>query len=141
MLTIIKIPSAILREISKPVETFDPRVKALTDIMKTLCTESLGIGLSAIQLGIPSQIMIISEDGKDFKVICNPKILKEYGSCIMQEGCLSMPGVFINKKRAKSVIVCYKDMDGRDREELLDGKLARCFQHEFGHFQGLLMDD
>lgn len=142
MLKILIAPNPILREVSTPIEVFDSGLKDLANTMIRLTKETgSGIGLSLVQIGIPKQMMILSEDKINFTVICNPVTIESSGSCLMREGCLSQPGEQRSKWRASEVEITYQDLDGNRLGAKLTGLAARVYLHEFSHFQGLLMTD
>ena len=99
-----------------------------------------GVGLAAPQVGINEQIFV-ADIGEGPMAIINPKISKLRGSEIMEEGCLSIPGVLVNMKRPAKIFVSYTDENNNKIEREFDGLLARVIQHETDHLRGKLIID
>lgn len=106
----------------------------IQDLKDTL-HNSTGVGISAIQIGIPLQICIIHINGQD-KVLINPKITKTRGEVTYREGCLSAPGVYTEVKRFQKVWIDYLDETGKQRELAEGGLCSVIAQHELDHFNG-----
>jgi peptide deformylase len=153
ILPILEAPDARLRNISSPVETIDGELQALIDDMLETMYDAPGIGLAAIQVGVPKRLLVIDlqepesdeEDAPPVKrpmVFINPRILEESPEhSVYNEGCLSVPDQFAEVERPASVRASWMDRDGRIREETLDGLLATCLQHEMDHLEGVLFID
>lgn len=153
ILPILEAPDPRLRTISTPVEEIDDALQQLIDDMFETMYAAPGIGLAAIQVGVPKRLLVIDlqepesdEEGapavKRPMVFINPRILD--GSpelSIYNEGCLSVPDQFAEVERPATVRVSWMDRDGRIREETLDGLLATCIQHEMDHLEGVLFID
>lgn len=151
ILPILETPDPRLRTISTPVEAIDDDLQRLIDDMFDTMYDAPGIGLAAIQVGVPKRILVIDlqepeeEGGEPVKhplVFINPQILdgsKEQS--VYQEGCLSVPEQFAEVERPASVRASWMDRDGRIREERIDGMLATCLQHEMDHLEGVLFID
>ena len=129
-----------LRAKSKPVKEAGPVERMLIAAMFETMQGHKGIGLAAPQVGINEQIFVI-DTGKDAFAVINPKILKAAGGEEMEEGCLSIPYVQVNIKRAKSVEVEFTNENDRKVRAKLSGLAARVFQHENDHLQGKLIID
>ncbi len=99
-----------------------------------------GVGLAAPQVGINEQIFVV-DTGKEVFAAINPKIIKTAGSEVMEEGCLSIPRVLVDVKRAKTVWVEFTDQENRQVRAQLNGLVAKVFLHEYDHLQGKLILD
>ena len=161
---IIEVPDPRLKIVSEPVkpEEFNDELRTLVADMFETMYKAPGIGLAAIQVGVPKRVLVIDlqetdedadpvegEDGverqpviNDPRVFINPVIidpaeeLKTYN-----EGCLSVPEIFADVDRPATCTVKYQDLDGREHTENLDGLLATCLQHEMDHLEGILFID
>ncbi|HEU5398517.1 MAG TPA: peptide deformylase, partial [Gammaproteobacteria bacterium] len=102
-----------------------------------------GIGLAATQVGVDQRLIVVdvSDKGDEPQVFINPELLAREGSEVMQEGCLSVPGVYEEVERAERVRVRALDPDGKTMEFDADGLLAVCIQHEIDHLNGKLFVD
>ena len=151
---IFETPDAILRQISKPVETFDDELKTLVADMFETMYAAPGIGLAAVQVGVSIRLLVIDlqepkdpEDPesplvKDPRVFINPEILETSETTRpYQEGCLSVPDQYAEVLRPDRVRARWLDRDGKQREEWIDGLLAVCLQHEIDHLNGILFID
>ncbi len=143
---IIIIPDKRLRLVSDPVKTVDAEVRALVDDMFETMYDAPGVGLAAIQLGVPKRIVTVDtakkDDPKAPQVFINPEVVwtsDEKG--IYEEGCLSIPEYYEEVERPAQVKVRYMDLDGKAREVEADGLLANVLQHEIDHINGVLFID
>lgn len=121
-----------------------PNFRAIVDEMAELMRDENGVGLAAIQVGMPLNFFVYddSEDGDDPRVLVNPVIVQESKECeIAEEGCLSFPGVYFEVERPSAVKVRGLDIDGKEIEIVADGFLARIFQHEIDHLRGVVILD
>ncbi len=151
ILPILETPDPRLRTISTPVEAIDDDLQRLIDDMFETMYDAPGIGLAAIQVGVPKRVLVIDlqepeeEEGEPVKrpmVFINPHILD--GSeeiTVYNEGCLSVPEQFAEVERPASIRASWMDRDGRIREERIEGLLATCLQHEMDHLEGVLFID
>jgi peptide deformylase len=145
-LPIIILPDPILRKISDPVESIDSAVVKLMDDMLETMYDAPGIGLAAIQVGVPKRILVIdaSDEGEPRQPIAmaNPEIIA-LGSTtrLYEEGCLSIPEVLVEIERPETVTVRYIDRHGKQQELAADGLLATAIQHELDHLDGHLIID
>ncbi|WP_439542394.1 peptide deformylase [Hyphomicrobium sp.] len=144
-LPIVKLPDPILRQTSTPVERVDGEVLKLADDMLDTMYDAPGIGLAAVQVGVPKRLIVldVSEtDEPDPLVLFNPEI-KSLGAetRIHEEGCLSIPDYHIEIERPASLVVGYIDRDGKPRELAAEGLLATAIQHEIDHLNGKLIID
>ncbi len=143
---IVLLPDPILRQVSKPVDMIDASLKQLvTDMFETMY-DAPGVGLAAIQVGIPLRIVVLDVAEKDAEkqpiAMINPTIVKlSDEKRIYEEGCLSLPDVHIEIERPALVTVTYQDIDGKTHEREVDGLLATAVQHEVDHLDGRLIVD
>jgi peptide deformylase len=142
-LPIIEFPDPRLRTIAKPVEQFDAPLRQLVDDMFETMYAAPGIGLAATQVNIHQRLLVldVSEDHTRPMVFINPEILRAEGHQVYQEGCLSVPGIFADVKRAERVSVRALDRDGQPFELEAEGLLAVCIQHEMDHLAGKVFVD
>jgi peptide deformylase len=134
------LPDPCLRAKSKPVKDVGARERILINSLFMAMKEHKGIGLAAPQVGINEQIFVV-DTGKETFAVVNPKILQASGSDMMEEGCLSIPGILVNVKRPKIVLVEFTDEYNRTVSAQLSGLAAKVFQHENDHLQGKLIID
>jgi len=142
-LPILEFPDPRLRTVAKPVESVDDTLRALVDDMFETMYAAPGIGLAATQVDVHQRLLVldVSEDQSRPMVFINPEILSAEGHQVYQEGCLSVPGIYADVKRANSVRVKALDRDGKDFEIEADGLLAVCIQHEMDHLAGKVFVD
>ena len=142
-LPILEFPDPRLRTIAKPVERVDEALRGLIDDMFETMYAAPGIGLAATQVNIHQQLLVldVSEDHGQPMVFINPQILRAEGHQVYQEGCLSVPGIFADVKRAEKVAVRALDRDGNPFELEAEGLLAVCIQHEMDHLAGKVFVD
>ena len=139
-------PNQILRQISKPVEKVGKEEQQLMDDMLETMYDANGIGLAAIQIGIPKRIIVmdISKDKnkKEPRYFVNPIIKnKDTIKSTYEEGCLSVPDQFAEIDRPNKCTVEYLDYNGKKKVLDADGLLATCLQHEMDHLEGILFID
>jgi peptide deformylase len=142
-LSIIELPDERLRSVSSPVEQFDSQLASLVvDLRDTLAKEG-GIGISAPQLGVLSQVVLINvpDDGLGEIVYVNPQILARSSWGFVQESCLSVPGISGLVFRATNITVSAYDALGNPFETQVTGMHAVCLQHEIDHLEGTLFVD
>ena len=144
--TIITEPSKLLRQISKPVNSVGKEEQKLMDDMLETMYAANGIGLAAIQIGIPKRIIVIDlnrdEIQKNPMYFVNPVIKnKDPLKATYEEGCLSVPNQFAEVDRPSKCEVEYLDYDGNKKLLKADGLLATCIQHEMDHLEGILFID
>ncbi|OGX18668.1 MAG: peptide deformylase [Omnitrophica WOR_2 bacterium RBG_13_44_8b] len=130
----------VLRKKARPVKQVNDEMRNILNQMSRIMYESSGIGLAAPQVGINASMVVVDAGSGLYKLI-NPKILKKQGSGVMEEGCLSVPGVCIKIKRAKKVLIKALDDTGRPVTIEAEDLLARVFQHEIDHLRGKLIVD
>jgi peptide deformylase len=143
---ILVYPDKRLREKSTDIAVFDEKLHSLLEDMKETMYESEGIGLAAIQIGVPKNVLIIHlvndetniQEPEDLYEMVNPVLLDGDGITTYQEGCLSVPGYYDDVQRKKEISVRYFDRDGNKIERNFDGLMAIAFQHELDHLKGHL---
>ena len=142
-LHILEFPDPRLRTIAKPVAQVDDSLRQLVDDMFETMYAAPGIGLAATQVNVHQQLLVldVSEDHSRPLVFINPEILRAEGNQVYQEGCLSVPGIFADVKRAENITVRALDRDGQSFELDADGLLAVCIQHEMDHLAGKVFVD
>ena len=151
---IYETPDPVLRQISKPVEVFDEELKTLVADMFETMYAAPGIGLAAVQVGIPVRLLVIdlqepqnpddpeSPIVKEPRVFINPEILWHSDSEVpYTEGCLSVPEQYAEVMRPDRIRAKWQDETGKPYEEEIDGLLAVCLQHEMDHLNGVLFID
>ncbi len=140
---IVQYPSDTLRQVSAPVEDFDETLFALVDNLFRSLEEHGGIGMSAPQLGSLQRVLVVHVPDDDYgpQVYINPEIVSTSGFGIVEESCLSVPGIVGNVIRAAQVRVRAQDPDGNVFEREVDGMHGVCIQHEIDHLEGKLFID
>jgi peptide deformylase len=146
ILPIIVLPDKRLRLVSEPVARIDAEVKQLVADMFETMYEAPGVGLAAIQVGVPKRIVTVDatrgEEEKQPIALINPEIVWSSEEKIAhEEGCLSIPEFLDEVERAERVRVRFLDLDGKEHELEADGLLARVVQHEVDHINGVLFID
>jgi peptide deformylase len=143
ILKILHYPDPRLRTIAKPVSRVDDAVRQLLDDMLETMYLAPGIGLAATQVNVDRRIVVIdiSEENNQPLYLINPEITELEGIEEMDEGCLSVPGVFEPVQRAERIKMQALDREGRPFELQADGLLAVCIQHEIDHLDGKLFVD
>lgn len=147
-LKIVEYPDKKLKEKSKPITKFDNSLHKLLDAMYPMMIDTNGIGLAAIQVAHAIQVLILNipdEDGNQPKEnlleIINPIIVKQDGSTVYQEGCLSVPSFYEDIKRYETITINYQDRDGNRKKIDANGLLSIAIQHEIDHLNGILFID
>ena len=166
---IIEVPDPLLKQVSTPVETFDDELATLVEDMFETMYAANGIGLAAVQVGVPKRVLVIDlqepdldaepeecghdhGDGQgahkhypvkhDKRIFVNPEILDPSEDHVTyQEGCLSVPNVFADVDRPATCRVRWQDLQGETHEEDMEGMLATCIQHEMDHLEGIVFID
>lgn len=143
---IVKLPDPILKQFSQPVERVDDELRALVGDMIETMYDAPGIGLAAVQIGIPRRLLVIDlakeDQPKDPKAFINPEIVWSSDELsTYEEGCLSIPDVFDDVERPAEVKVRYVDEHGKQQEMHCSGLMATCLQHEVDHLNGILFID
>ncbi len=146
IMEILTAPDPRLREVSKPVDKVDDDLRALMDDMLETMYDAPGIGLAAIQVGVPKRVIVMDLAGKDEepapRFFINPEILDpSEEKNLYEEGCLSVPEYFDEVERPARCRVKYLDYDGEEQILEAEGLLATCIQHEMDHLEGVLFID
>ena len=139
LLNIIHFPDPRLHKVAKPVEAVDARIKQLVKDMAQTMYEAPGIGLAATQVDVHERVIVIdlSDDQSDLQVLINPEITWASDEVqTYEEGCLSVPGVYDEVKRASEIKVTALDAEGQTQTFEAEGLLAVCIQHEIDHLNG-----
>ena len=144
--TILTLPDPRLRLVSKPVAKVDAEVRKLVEEMFETMYGAPGIGLAAVQIGVPKRVVTTDlakkDEPKDPKVYINPELLwASEERAAYEEGCLSIPEYYEEVERPAHVKVRYTDLDGNEQEIEANGLLATCLQHEIDHLNGVLFID
>jgi len=141
MLHIVTYPDPFLRQKAQPIEAIDDQIQTLVDEMAGIMYEKDGVGLAAMQVGIPKRIMVM-DPGDGLQSYFNPEIV-EAGTDLetLEEGCLSLPGIHVDVARPTRIVVKVLDPRGKPIEIEAEGLLARVFQHEIDHLNGILIID
>ena len=139
-------PNKLLRQISKSVEKVGNEERTLMDDMLDTMYDAPGIGLAAIQIGVPKRIIVMDisrdENKKEPRYFVNPVIKKKNKEkSKYEEGCLSVPDQFADIERPNTCEVEYLDYDGKKKLLKAEGLLATCIQHEMDHLEGILFID
>lgn len=141
-----KLGDAVLRAPARRIGKVDDGIRDLARDMLISMYAARGIGLAAPQIGVHLQLLVIDLEIEDANspplVLINPEITSVGGSiCTYEEGCLSIPGVYLDVVRPSVVEVSYRDAFGRPKRLKADGLMARCIQHELDHLNGVLFVD
>ncbi|WP_374411576.1 peptide deformylase [Novosphingobium colocasiae] len=163
---IIEVPDPRLKQISEPVTVFDEDLRTLIADMFETMYDAPGIGLAAIQVGVPLRVLVIDLQPEDTEaepelctthgghahyhkvhkrepqVFINPEVLDESQEwCAFQEGCLSVPEIYAEVERPARIRARWQDLDGNFHEQELEGLIAVCLQHEMDHLEGIMFID
>ena len=144
---ILVVPDPVLKQKSAAVEAVDDELRALMDDMLETMYDAPGIGLAAVQIGVPKRVIVMDlardeEEPKQPRFFINPEILWASEETLpYEEGCLSVPEIFDEVERPARVRLRYLDYDGKTVEEEAEGLYAVCIQHEMDHLEGVLFID
>lgn len=143
---ILTVPDPFLKQVSKPVETVDDDLRALMDDMVETMYAAPGIGLAAIQIGVPKRVIVMdlagSEEEPAPRHFVNPEITWTSDELFTyEEGCLSVPEIYDEIERPARVRLTYLNYAGEKVEEEAEGLYAVCIQHEIDHLEGVLFID
>ncbi|QRM54043.1 peptide deformylase [Sinorhizobium sp. BG8] len=143
---LIILPDPILRQVSNPVEAITDDIRRLTEDMLETMYDAPGIGLAAIQIGVPRRMLVldVSKEGeeKQPRVFINPEIVASSSErSVYEEGCLSIPDYYAEVERPAAITVRHLDREGKEHIVEADGLLATCLQHEIDHLNGVLFID
>ncbi|HEY3779039.1 MAG TPA: peptide deformylase [Rhizomicrobium sp.] len=143
---ILVAPDPRLKAVSRPVEMVDVEIRKLADELLEAMYAADGIGLAAIQVGVPKRILVMDtarKDGrKEPRVFVNPRIVWASDEmATFEEGCLSVPEIWEEVDRPAQIRAAYLDLDGKPQTLEAEGLLATCLQHEIDHLEGILFLD
>jgi peptide deformylase len=144
---LIILPDPLLKRVSAPVDAVTDEIRSLMDDMLETMYAAPGIGLAAIQIGVPRRVVVMDlvkdeEKPKEPQFFVNPEIIwASEETTEYEEGCLSIPEVFENVTRPKAVRIRYLDRNGVVQEHDCEGLMATCIQHEIDHLNGVLFID
>jgi peptide deformylase len=143
---ILTVPNPVLKQVSTPVERVDDDLRRLMDDMLETMYAAPGIGLAAIQVGVPRQVIVMDlarqDDPPEPRFFVNPEILwASDETAFYEEGCLSVPEIYDEVARAAQVRLRYLDYNGQEVVEEAEGLFAVCIQHEMDHLKGVLFID
>ena len=150
ILPILEVPDPRLRTISEPVAEVDDALRALIADMFETMYDAPGIGLAAVQVGVPKRVVVMdlqeeNEDGeavREPRVFVNPEILDPADErSLYSEGCLSVPDQYADVERPARCRVRWQDEQGEQHDELFEGLWATCIQHEMDHLEGIVFID
>jgi peptide deformylase len=130
----------VLKSTAATITDIDSKLIALSETMFTVMYDAPGIALAGPQIGVQKQIFVYDIDD-DPQVLLNPTIIESSGEWVYDEGCLSIPGLYVEILRPKQILVRGISLSGNIIEIDADELLARMFQHEIDHLQGVLMFD
>jgi peptide deformylase len=138
VLSILQYPDPRLKKVAAPVERVDDDIRTLVRNMTETMYAAPGVGLAATQVDVHKQIIVIdtSPTRNQLNVFINPQIVESEGVSDLEEGCLSVPGIYDKVRRANRIRVQALDGEGRSFELDADGMLAVCIQHEMDHLKG-----
>lgn len=135
----------VLREVSKPVDRVNQQVKDLVSDMTDTLRKARGLGLAAVQVGVPKRVFLVDLSALDvretLRVFINPEIVSTSGEVELEEGCLSFPDLYQKIVRPAKVTVRALDADGKSFEMTAEGLAARAILHEYDHLEGKLFID
>jgi peptide deformylase len=163
---ILEVPDPLLKQISAPVTAFDEELKTLVADMFETMYDAPGIGLAAIQVGVPLRVLVIDLQPEDMDA--EPEVCHDHGDhhhthrplkrepqvfinpelsdpsedfTVYSEGCLSVPEIYGDVERPSVVTVRWQDLDGKPHEQVMEGLMATCIQHEMDHLEGIVFID
>jgi peptide deformylase len=131
----------VLREPAKPVTEFGPSLRKLFDDMVETMLDAPGVGLAAPQVGISLRLFVFDDGETGPTFVANPELSAATGELLEDEGCLSIPGPYYPTPRSARILCRGQDLEGRPFEMVGEGLLARIFQHETDHLEGMLYID
>ena len=142
---ILKFGDTVLHDPARPVDAVTPEIERLIDDMIETMYAAPGVGLAAPQIGVPLRIFVVDvsvgRDPKGLLVMVNPEFVERDGTQLEEEGCLSIPGFNATVARPMRVVLAALDRGGQPQRHEASGLLARAFQHEMDHLDGVLFVD
>lgn len=141
--TLTRFPAPVLDKRAEPVAEITDDVRRLAERMIDIMVETEGVGLAGPQAGVNLRIFVVSLDSshETAKVYINPEIQPSGAVVSREEGCLSLPGIYSNIPRYARCTLTATDLDGNRFTEEAEGLLARVFQHEYDHLEGMMIKD
>ena len=137
---IVKVPDEVLGKTSRQVEKFDARLHSLLDDMHDTLDFVDGMGLASVQIGILRRVFIVKYEDETIECI-NPEFIEKTGNTVNSEGCLSIPGQYMEVNRAVRVVIRAQDRFGKEFTREAVGMLAYALQHEYDHLDGIVIQD
>ena len=131
----------VLREPAKPVTEFDPALRTLSEDMVETMRDAPGVGLAGPQVGVSLRLFVFDDGETGPMFVANPELSDETGELLEDEGCLSIPGPYHATPRFARIRCIGQDVEGRPQDLVGEGLLARIFQHETDHLNGMLYID
>ena len=141
LLTVRLYGDPVLRQVAAPVAEITPEIKRIIADMTETMWHQVGIGLAAPQVGLSHRILVMDDGTGGAQALLNPVIESRTGTVREEEGCLSLPGIFAEVERAKTVRVRAMDIDGQPISLEASGLKSRVVQHELDHLDGVLFID
>ncbi len=143
---ILTVPHPLLKQVSEPVEGVDDALRALMDDMLETMYAAPGIGLAAVQVGVPQRVIVMDlareDEAPQPRYFVNPEIVwRSDEMAVREEGCLAVPEIYDEVERPARVKIRFLDYDGALIEDNAEGLLAVCIQHEMDHLEGVLFID
>ena len=136
-------PDPLLGRPAQTIEQIDDNIRSIADKMIDIMLENKGVGLAGPQAGVPLRIFVISLDGtkENAKAYINPTLAPAGNPLIMEEGCLSLPGIYVKIRRYDKCVLTAVGLDGKEVTQEAEGLQAKAFQHECDHLNGTLIID
>ena len=141
LLTVRLYGDPVLRQVAAPVREITPEIKRIIADMTETMWHQVGIGLAAPQVGLPHRILVMDDGKGGAQALINPVIESRSGTIREEEGCLSLPGIFADVERSRSITVSALDADGKPFSFEASGLKSRVVQHEMDHLDGVLFID
>jgi len=138
---VVKVPAAVLRQKAAEIEKISKKTDQFVDHLISVMKKANGIGLAAPQLGVLQRVIVIAPSGLKPTALINPVVTHSEGEVVMEEGCLSIPGLYGDVKRPEYVVVDAMDRKGRWFTYEMEAMSARVVQHEIDHLDGILFID
>lgn len=143
-LKVLSYPHPTLKSVAKPVKEFDAHLSSIVKQMfEIMYKEESIVGLAAPQVGLNLRLFVMDTSPNQNDPVCliNPIIIDQQGECVSEEGCLTLPGVYVKVKRAKVITVEYQNEQGEKQTLTTEGLTANAIQHEIDHLEGILLLD
>ena len=141
LLTVILYGDPVLRQVAAPVAEVTPEIQRIIADMTETMWHQVGIGLAAPQVGLPYRILVMDDGKGGAQALLNPVIDRRAGTVREEEGCLSLPGIFAEVERARTIRVSAVDIEGKPISFEASGLTSRVVQHELDHLDGVLFID